>query len=116
MLDASSYTASPADQDIIYIQPELPFMLIGASGRSVCVWVRGGGGLGETNRVKETRGGVMRGKKEQLVHVGERQSLVSEGKSKVSTGRYRRGGIRGKSRVEKKQNFVPLRSTVDTPT
>lgn len=111
MLDASSYTASPADQDIIYIQPELPFMLIGASGRREV----GGGGLGETNRVKETRSGVMGGKKEQLVHVGERQGLVSEGKSKVSTGRYRRGGIRGKSRVEKKQNFVPLRSAVDAP-
>lgn len=109
MLDASSYTASPADQDIIYIQPELPFKLIGASGR------REVGGLGETNRVKETRSGVMGGKKEQLVHVGERQRLVSEGKSKVSTGRYRRGGIRRKSRVEKKQNFVPLRSAVDAP-
>lgn len=75
MLDASYYTASPADQDIICIRPELPFILIGASGRS-------GGGGWETNRVEETRGGdrgriearerVMGGKQEQLVQAGER--------------------------------------------
>lgn len=33
MLDVSHYTASPADQDIIFIQPEVPFMLIGATER-----------------------------------------------------------------------------------
>lgn len=81
MLDASYYTASPADRDIIYIRPELPFILIGASGG------REGERLQETNRVKETRGGdrgrietrgrVMGRKQEQLVKGGERQRLVS---------------------------------------
>lgn len=33
MPDVSHYTASPADRDIIFIQPEVPFMLIGATER-----------------------------------------------------------------------------------
>lgn len=46
MLDVSHYTASPADRDIIFIQPEVPFMLIGATERRRrrwWVWVGGGG-------------------------------------------------------------------------
>lgn len=75
MLDASCYTASPADRDIIYIGPELPFILIGAK--------KGGGAVWEINRVKKIRGGdsgriegrgrVMGGNLGQLVHVSERQ-------------------------------------------
>lgn len=44
MPDVSHYTASPADRHIIFIQPEVPFMLIGATKRRRrrrgwgCVW------------------------------------------------------------------------------
>lgn len=31
MPDVSCYTASPADRDIIFIKPEVPFLLIGAT-------------------------------------------------------------------------------------
>lgn len=48
MPDVSHYTASPADQDIIFIQPEVPFMLIGATDwrrqrRRGQGWEKGGG-------------------------------------------------------------------------
>lgn len=51
MLDVLYYTASPADEGIIYKRPELPFILIGASGK-------GGEGersLQEAHRAKESR-------------------------------------------------------------
>lgn len=49
MLDVSRYTASPADQDIIFIQPEVPFMLIGAAERRR-------GAKGEDQRWDDSRG------------------------------------------------------------
>lgn len=45
MLDVSRYTASPADRDIIFIQPEVPFMLIGATEWRRGEWRRRWGGM-----------------------------------------------------------------------
>lgn len=52
MPDVSCYTASPADRDIIFIKPEVPFLLIGATER-----VGGWGGVKERIRGGTTAGG-----------------------------------------------------------
>lgn len=72
MPDVSRYTASSADRDIIFIQPEVPFMLIGATER----W-KGG--------VKEKiRGGLTAGGKK-----GAISTMLREGDVEVSKGKSR---------------------------
>lgn len=92
MLDASYYAASPADQDIIYTA--WVGLYTDRRVRKKGWWGR------EKNRVRETEGGEVEPKKEQLAHVGWRQGGVGGG-GQVSTGRYRLGEIWGESRVEK---------------
>lgn len=58
MPDVSRYTASPADRDIIFIQPEVPFMLIGATQRR-----RGVGGVVGGGEKEKIRGGMTAGGK-----------------------------------------------------
>lgn len=55
MPDVSCYTASPADRDIIFIKPEVPFLLIGATER------RGGQGGGGGAVKERIRGGTTAG-------------------------------------------------------
>lgn len=65
MPDVSCYTASPADQDIIFIKPEVPFLLIGATEQRGGEGGARGGGEGEDQRWDDSRWI----KRERLEHV-----------------------------------------------